>query len=328
MASNWHRKSGSSDSNRPQRRARAIAGGRASQTSSSRRARPQLSSVRIGDLDAASTRMASRRPRAASVGYSRAGRIVSRLFLTVLSCVIAGTVAWLVLAQTDIFLIEQIEVQGVEHLSATEMDALVSVPQGTNLLNVDISGIQTRLLQNAWIEELDIVRVFPSTLKIVVTEREIAAVVEIQVGSDEEVTLWAIASDGVWLMSIPDQDSEEGQATSSQVYEDAAVALRIVDVSYGVSPETGSVTTDEGIQNALAVVSGLTTELADRVTTVSASNSESATLTLDNGVEIAFGTATDIRDKELICLELLEEHPDSIAYINVRNVDRPTYRAL
>ena len=34
----------------------------------------------------------------------------------------------------------------------------------------------------------------------------------------------------MWLMAIPDQDSELGQSISQQIYEDAASVLHITDV--------------------------------------------------------------------------------------------------
>ena len=51
------------------------------------------------------------------------------------------------------------------------------------------------------------------------------------------------------------------------------------------------------------------------------------TLTLDDDVEIAFGKAENIRDKERVVLKIMEENP-TVVYINVRVVDRPTWRAL
>ena len=102
--------------------------------------------------------------------------------------------------------------------------------------------------------------------------------------------------------------------------------LHITDVPYGVTPEIGAWCTDENVNNALSIVDGMTTDLAGRVKAVSATDAESTLLTLDNGIEIAFGTADNIRDKERVCLEIMEQHP-SVVYINVRVVDRPTWRA-
>ena len=78
--------------------------------------------------------------------------------------------------------------------------------------------------------------------------------------------------------------------------------------------------------NALSIINGLTTDLADNVKTVTATDEESTQLTLKNNVEIAFGTADNVREKERICNQIMEERP-SVVYINVRVPDRPTWRA-
>ena len=147
--------------------------------------------------------------------------------------------------------------------------------------------------------------------------------------SDAKATqAWAIASDHMWLMPIPDRESEAGQRTSAKVYEDAAAALVIRDVPFGTKAQVGTYRSDDSVLNALDIVSGMTTELAGRVKIVYAEGVEETRLILDNNVEIAFGSAENIRDKERVCLEIMEQHPDSVAYINVRDVNSPTYRAL
>ena len=113
-----------------------------------------------------------------------------------------------------------------------------------------------------------------------------------------------------------------------RLLEDAAKVLHITDVPYGTRPEVGAYCSDANVNNALAIVDGMTTELAGQVKKVAATETESTTLTLESGVEIVFGTAENIRDKERVCLEIMKEHPDGLAYINVRVVDRPTWRAL
>ena len=99
-------------------------------------------------------------------------------------------------------------------------------------------------------------------------------------------------------------------------------------VPYGAVPEAGSQCNNPNISNALAIIDGMSTELADQVKSVSAASSDSTALTLNNGVEIAFGDSSDIRDKERVCLELMREHPGKIAYINVRTVNKPIWRAV
>ena len=62
------------------------------------------------------------------------------------------------------------------------------------------------------------------------------------------------------------------------------------------------------MNDALSIVDGMTTELASQVRTVSAADPSSTLITLTNGVEIAFGDAQNIREKERICLEILSKN--------------------
>ena len=90
----------------------------------------------------------------------------------------------------------------------------------------------------------------------------------------------------------------------------------------------GSYSSEDSVNNAIAVVTGLTTSLKDEVTKVSATSTETTTLTLKSGVEIAFGKAEDIRTKERVCLQIIEDNPGKVAYINVRVVSSPTWRSV
>lgn len=245
----------------------------------------------------------------------------------VVGVVIVALVALFVLSKTDLFKIEEVSINGTDHLTNQEVAALVSIPQGTTLLTVDTDSIERSLERDAWIESVDINRAFPNKLEITVHEREIGAVVEIPTGKAQTIQNWAISKDGMWLMVIPSRESEVGSKLSEQIYEDAQAALHIIGVPFGVEPKIGAFCTDENINNALSIISGMTTDLADRVKMVTATDAESTLLTLDNNVEIAFGTATNIREKERICLELMEKNP-KIVYINVRVPERPRWRGV
>lgn len=352
MASNYNRKSVSSGSRRPSGRVggtagggsgsrrtsghtsrpsssyragssrsgsyRAVPGGRfPKENPSARQNSPRLSSVRVGDVG-----REERRERARRTYRSYLVRIVVALSLVGVVA-IGGAVAY----NSSLFTIDSVSVTGVEHLTKEEMSALADVPAGTTLLRVDAAGIKNRLMKNAWVADVSVNRVFPDTLELAVTERTIEAVVSLVSDADQSTQQWAIASDGMWLMPIPDQDSEQGRRTSPQIYVDAQNALHIDDVPYGTKPEIGTYCTDSNINNALAIVSGLTTDLADRVRAVAATDAESTTLTLEDNTEIVFGTADDIRDKERVCQEIEDQYPD-VYYINVRTVDRPTWKSL
>lgn len=258
----------------------------------------------------------------------RRGCSVPVLIVVLLIVLAVLGIGGVVLYNSNVFTVTKVTVSGAEHITAEEMTELAAVPDGTTLLRVDADGISNRLKSNAWVKDATVERVFPDTLNLKVAERSISAVVDVTLDDGSTTQRWALASDGTWLMAIPDPNSEEGQKLAGKVYEDANNALAISHVPYGTVPEAGKQCTDANIQNALSIIDGLSTELADQVKAVTASSSESTTLTLDNGIEIAFGNSDDLRDKERICLELMEQYPGQIAYINVRDVNSPVWRSL
>lgn len=280
--------------------------------------RPNISSRSIGDIRRSEREMRLRQ---------KAQKSISRLVAA--AAVAAGLLALgLVLYFSPILKVEDVQVSGSTHLTDADIQALVSIPEGATLLSVDAGGVARSLERDAWVETATVRRVFPHTLVIDVTERDIAAVVEVMTSDAKAVQPWAIASDGVWLMPIPEKDSELGASISPQIYEDAESVLTITGVPFGLIPEIGSTCTDENVENALSILNGLTTDLADAIVKVQATDAESTLLTLSNGIQIAFGTADDIREKERVCLQIMEQNPDKVAYINVRVVSKPTWRAV
>lgn len=300
------------------RSSRTAASARSSRSSTPASYRPNISSRSIGDI-----RRSDRQMRA----QQKMRQSVSRLVAVV--AVAAGALALgLVLYFSPILKVDDVQVSGSTHLTDADIDALVNIPEGATLLSVDAGAVARSLERDAWVETATVRRVFPHTLVIDVVERDIAAVVEVMTSDAKAVQPWAIASDGVWLMPIPEKDSELGASISPQIYEDAEAVLTITGVPFGLVPEIGSACTDENVENALSILNGLTTDLADAIVKVQATDAESTLLTLSNGIQIAFGTAEDIREKERVCLQIMEQNPDKVAYINVRVVSKPTWRAV
>lgn len=318
MASN--RRSAKSGASRPSPRmrtaTRSASAGRNTYSRPSQAGTPRrVSTVKLGDLDARTA------PRARQKKGGGAGKFIA-LLVTLAVLVGAGVGVYF----SNLFAIEQVTVTGVEHLTASEMTALANVPSDTTLLRVDAATIESNVARDAWVESVAVQRVFPNTLNLAVTERTIGATVQVGVDEGKSTELWALSTDGIWLCEIPEQDSAAGQKISQKIYEDAANVFTITDVAYGVTPEVGAQCSDASINNALEIVTNLTTELKDQVKSVSATSTENTTITLQSNVEIAFGEATDVRDKERVCLQIMADHPDQVSYINVRVVKSPTWR--
>lgn len=279
----------------------------------------------LRSVSVSQVRSNQRRARQQQPKKSRKGLIIGIIAVVVALVVAAGI---FIMSRSDLFPVTKITVSGVRHLTQQETAQLAAVSEGTTLINIDAAGIESRLESSPWILDAVVERRFPDTVNLNITEREIVAVVDVVIDDNDNKQTWALASDGTWLMQIPDRNSAEGQTLAPQVYEDVDAALHIQSVPYGSVPEAGTQCNNPNITNALAIIDGMSTELADQVKSVSAASSDSTVLTLQNGVEIAFGDSSDIRDKERVCLELMEQYPNKIAYINVRVVNKPIWRAI
>ncbi|MGN0301985.1 MAG: FtsQ-type POTRA domain-containing protein, partial [Anaerotardibacter sp.] len=253
-----------------------------------------------------------------------AGKIA--IVIAVLALIV-GVIAY-TFVNSDSYRIKSITVEGCEHLTNQEMTSLASIPENSTLLNINEAEIVANLKKDPWIRDAHIERQFPDVLKLVVEEREICAVCDVVIDNSDTTETWALASDGMWLMKIPAKDSPEAASVASKIYEDVETVLNIKGVPYGTTPVAGEFCTNANVSNALSIIDGLSTDLSEQVKSVTASNSDSTTLTLKNGVEIAFGDSSDIRDKERVCLELLSKYENQIAYINVRVVNKPVWRSF
>ncbi|MBP5314222.1 MAG: FtsQ-type POTRA domain-containing protein [Eggerthellaceae bacterium] len=291
----------------------------------------RVSSRRIGDIRAeeAGRKPGGYDPASREARMTKSYRIYMLRILIVASIVVALIAGGVGLYYSQAFEIKEVRVEGVEHLTADEFNALFSVEAGTTLLRADLNVLKAAILRTAWVESVNVVREFPSTLVIKVKERSIAAIVEVPYTDDPTLFVnWAIAKDGLWLMPISNRDSETGRNTAAIIFDEADAALHISDVPYGTYAEENTYCNNQNVNNALAIVASLSTDLSRMIQTVSASDSQSTTLMLNNGVEVSFGKAENVREKELVVLELLRKYPSKISYINVRVVDKPTYRSV
>ena len=327
---------------------------------------------------------------------SRGGRIAKVLIIAVVVIVAALAGAYLVLSNTDVFKISQVRVDGSNKLTEDYLSAVVTIPEGTNLLNVDIGAVTSEVAANPWVKSVSVHREFPDTLVLQITDNVPAAVIQIDPATALGApSYWLISSDGTWMSQVSSTGIDEarklvtgtaGQAqeggdesavvwtdadgvgydiNNNRVYyppgyfddeeeaaaagvepqpeEEAAVSV-CADVSMtveelaevpmvsgttpGIVPEPGAVEADEGIDNVLDILNGSDAEFRSQIASVTSASGESTSLMLKNGVEVAFGQATDIDTKIRIINELLAQHEGGITYINVRVVSRPAWRGI
>ncbi len=371
--------------------------------------------------------------------YSKGSKL-KKILVTLVVLVVALGITYGVLANTDVFEIEAVEVEGTSRISDEVLTKMVALPQGTNLLNVDTASIVSRLQQNPWIESVNVKRSFPHTLVLEIQETTPAALVQIDPSTAlGSTTYWLISSDGIWMSQVSStgveqarelvvsgeaaaalaeqqaaeeaantQDSADDQSSdnaddsddsstdettddqsqdaddttdsssddSVDAGDDSATDDEVVDedadstsddstddadedtdsteesqdpsvctdvyftvaelaqvtfitgTATGLSPEQGVQETDEGVINALEILQEADSEFKGQISSITSASDDTTSITLISGVEIAFGKAENIQAKINVVKSILEQYPDEISYINVRIVDRPSWRTV
>jgi len=218
--------------------------------------------------------------------------------------VIAGCSA---LYSSSLFTITNVEVVGVSHITPAKVRALAHVPAEATLIRFPADEVAERVGSDPWVAAVSVSRVFPSGMRIRVTERAPVAIL------DAGASMWLVDASGVVIA----KPTTETSAT-----------LPVIRDVPGLDPKPGRRTFSESLVNALKVLSGIGRELAVQVRSVSAPTVDGATLLLANRVEVVVGEAVDLPTKTALALRILAAEKGKVVSIDVRIIDRATSRGL
>lgn len=230
-------------------------------------------------------------------------RVVGASILAV--AMVVGLVA---LYRSSIFSVEQVEVIGNKTVTTARVLEVAAVPSDATLLRFPAARVKERLESDPWIDEATVTRDFPDTMRIRVVER--APFAYLDQGGE---SFWVVDSTGFFIAEkTPDASS-------------TLVVLRDIE---DVAPELGTKTDSDVLQNALAVYGGLSPDSREMVRTISAPSIDKTTLITHSDIEILVGSAEDIQRKDRVARQILREQEGAVIYVNVRTVDRPTWRGI
>jgi cell division protein FtsQ len=162
----------------------------------------------------------------------------------------------------DLLQIERIVVRGTDHLSRGEVLALVGGLRGQNLMWADLDGWRTKLLGSPWVRDAELRRVLPSTVEVIVSERQPIAIGRI--GGD------------LYLVD------EQGTVLDQYGPQDAGFDLPIVDGLTDGQPGRGIDPARADL--AARVISAVRArpEIAHRISQIDVRNLRDATVILDD----------------------------------------------
>lgn len=123
-----------------------------------------------------------RRARVRPPRRRRAAAVVRRvLHLLLLAGAVALGVRWVPegLERSGLLRIDSVAVQGNQRLSNGEVAALLGPLEGVNILEADLTSHRERLLTSGWVKSVTLRRRLPSTVEVIVEEREPVGLVRV-----------------------------------------------------------------------------------------------------------------------------------------------------
>ncbi len=316
MASNSGRKSGSSGRSNP--RKRVVIGADETVRVRYRHNKPEVESERRGRSRTAGARRptpaakagerlstAKRQERERRQRWSQVRRIAIAVGVGLL--VLGGITLLIALYRAPIFPVKDVVISAGPHHDRASILALAKLPADATLPRLNARAVVRRLTADPWIADATVERDYPSTVRIKVSERRPAVVVD---GGGTQ--LWVASSDGRWLGLRSAEDTS---------------AILVRDVT-GVKGKAGASIGDPRVLNAIKVVAGISPELRRQLQFVSAPTVDETALHTRDDVEIFVGSAAKLAQKDRIVRAILKREKNRVVYVNVRVVERPTWRGL
>ncbi len=232
-------------------------------------------------------------------------RLRLALILVLLFSAVFGIVS---VYQSQVFEVSAVDIIGNSRLSAAEVEAIAAIPDGATLLRFPADEMVQRLVENPWIESATVTRDFPDTARIHIAERVPFA--QVDLGG---AAFWLVSRSGVMI--------------AQQTPETTSTLIVIRDIA-GLDPRQGVKTVSEPLLNSLDVWAGLSEELQSLTRALSAPSIDKTALITHDDVEIFIGSADDIDKKDAVARGILGEQQGNVVSINVRTVDRPTWRGI
>lgn len=213
--------------------------------------------------------------------------------LIALACVVA-----LALLRAPFFVIGNVQVTGEARTGEGAILAALSIEEGQALASFDISTAETAVAELPWVEDVQITRGWPSTLRVQIRERVVAA---------------AVASSGTadWVVL-----SDDGHILERRLTPPLHVPLIVAPDAVVADVIVGDVVAD--LAGVIAVSQSLPAQLSPWVDSWTVDSSGSVTAELTGSARAVFGTDADHRTQyvslasilnggtSLICIEEID----------------------
>lgn len=240
----------------------------------------------------------------------------------------AGSIAWLWrvllmlsmlvlgfgLAQSSLFNIRAIEVNGLSHLTREEVLEASELQPGEHIYAANLDKAENMIAANFWVQSVTVERKLPSTVVINVEERVPAAAVTTPLG------LFVVDSSGVLLLRQKLLDGLSVLAVSG-----------IDDIPDDV--RLGEQLESSALADALTVIRQMDEQAGAVIAEIDMSNTQKIIARTTYGVDIYLGDKRDFAAKFTLAQQIMAQEADkgrqeSLDYVDVSLPDQPVLAYL
>ncbi len=220
-------------------------------------------------------------------GKRRAGILVVVAALVV----VVALFAWL--RSSDVFAVQRITATPVTHISSEQLAEAAAGAQGESLLALSVDPIEEALRSLPYVRSAQVLRRFPNTLEVRVSEHTAAARVEVGDGAQ-----WLVSADGRFL-------EVRGGATGN------ALDLPLFVPASSPVAEAGSYV-PEAVERALSLATLLSDDAVaeglPEVDHIGIALTGEVVVHLQDGVELRLGEPTELERKLIVATSLVQQY--------------------
>ncbi len=217
-------------------------------------------------------------------------------------------------AQSSIFNIRSIEINGINRLSREEVLALSGFEMGEHIYEANLNKAQTMIKTNFWVEQVSVERKLPSTLSINIKERVPVAAI--------------VMPDALYIVDF------SGTLLLKQKLLDGLAVIPISGVSnIEADIKLGTVIENENVAAALSVIRQMDERSAALISELDVSNQQNIVAHLSYGVDCYLGDKSNFAQKFTVAMEILQSERqkgllESVNYVDVSLPEQPVLAYL
>lgn len=200
-------------------------------------------------------------------------------FMALLIVALICVVTWILLG-SRLLVVRDISVSGLDRIPEEEVEAVVDVQTGTPLIRVDLDQGSERVQSLDLVENAEVTRGWPATLRVEVVERQ--PLLAVQIGDEYRL----VDGDGV---RIEDSDTRPGHHPLIRV--------------------TGEVEGNSAVRSAAEIVEQAPDSLLAQIQLIDATDTEGIIVEFGDGSLVEWGGPEDTAEKSEVLRVLMSEHP-------------------